>query len=88
MLKPLMKNVVVKLGEVEETTQSGFVLPTSAQERQQFGEVLAVGPDVKDKDGLAVGDQVVVRKHAGSVVEVDEEEYLIIDLKDILAVVA
>ncbi|MGY4105276.1 co-chaperone GroES [Ignavigranum ruoffiae] len=87
MLKPLGKRVIIKVAETEETTASGFVLPASSKEKEQYGEVIAVGPEVEAEDGVKVGDQVYFKSYAGSEIEYQEEKYLIAELKDLLAVI-
>ena len=89
-IKPLFDKVVVKATEKEETTKSGFILPSSAQEKQQTAEVVAVGPggviDGKDVTmQVKVGDIVLYSKYAGSDFKVDGEEFTIIKQSDILA---
>ena len=83
--KPLGARVMVKEVEREQTTESGIVLPDTAQQKPQTAEVVAVGEheDVK----VSVGDVVVVRKYSGTEVEVDGEEHRIVDAEDILGVV-
>ncbi len=91
-LKPLADKVVVKAAEVEETTKSGIILAASAQEKPQFAEVVAVGPGGKI-DGndvemtVKVGDKVIVGKYAGTEVKLNKEEYTIVRISDILAIV-
>jgi len=88
-LRPLGDRVVIKKIEAEETTKSGIVLPGSAKEKPQMAEVIAIGPDVNkdDKIVLNVGDKVIFSKYAGNEVKIDGEEYTILNLNDILAVV-
>ncbi len=91
-IKPLADRVVTKMAEAEETTQSGIILAGSAKEKPQFAEVIAVGPggvvDGKEvKMELKVGDKVIMSKYAGTEVKLDGEEYVIISLKDVLAVI-
>ncbi|RKD29046.1 co-chaperone GroES [Thermohalobacter berrensis] len=90
-IKPLGDRVVIKKIEVEEKTKGGIVLPNSAKEQPQMAEVLAVGPaianDEKRKDEIKVGDKVIFSKYAGTEVKLDGEEYTILKLNDILAVV-
>lgn len=83
--KPLGARVVLKEVEREQTTDSGIVLPDTAQQKPQMAEVVAVGAheDVK----VSVGDVVVVRKYSGTEVELDGEEHQIVDAEDILGVV-
>ena len=89
-LVPLGDRVVLKELKAEETTKSGIVLP--AQEKPQQAEVIAVGPG-KVEDGkevkmeVAVGDQVIYSKYAGTNVKLEDEEYIIVKQDDILAVV-
>ena len=91
-LVPLTDRVVLKQLEAEETTASGIVLPGAAQEKPQEAEVIAVGPG-KVEDGkevkmeVAVGDQVIYSKYAGTEVKLDGEEYIIVRQNDILAIV-
>ena len=91
-LVPLGDRVVLKQMEAEEKTQSGIVLPGQAQEKPQQAEVIAVGPggvvDGKQvKMELAVGDQVIYSKYAGTDVKINEEEYIIVKQNDTLAIV-
>ncbi|WP_019132047.1 co-chaperone GroES [Peptoniphilus obesi] len=90
-LKPLEDKLVIKKIEVEETTQSGIVLPSSAKEEPNIAEIVAIGSgiteDEKKKDQVKVGDRVVFSKYAGTELELDKEKYTIIKFSDILAVV-
>lgn len=91
-IRPLLDRVVLKATEVEETTQSGFILTSASQEKPQFSEVVAVGPGglVDGKEVtmfVSVGDKVITGKYAGTEVKVDGEEYTIVRQHDILAVV-
>lgn len=92
-LRPLGDRVVVKPGEKEEKTKSGIVLPDTAKEKPQEGEVVAVGSG-KYEDGqkipleVKVGDKVIYSKYGGTEVKVDGEEYLILSERDILAIVS
>ena len=90
-LVPLSDRVVLKQCEAEETTKSGIILTSSAQEKPQEAEVIAVGPggmvDGKEvKMEVAVGDQVIYSKYAGTEVKLDGEEYIIVKEEDVLAV--
>ncbi|GIG39036.1 co-chaperone GroES [Cellulomonas phragmiteti] len=93
-IKPLEDRIVVKALEAETTTASGLVIPDSAKEKPQEGEVLAVGPGRIDDKGnrvpldVAVGDKVIYSKYGGTEVKYNGEEYLILSARDILAVVA
>ena len=90
-LKPLGDRVVIKKVEAEEKTKSGIVLPSSAKEQPQMAEVIAIGADIindeKKKDQIKVNDKVIFSQYAGTEVKVDGEEYTILKLNDILAVV-
>ncbi|MDO5040552.1 MAG: co-chaperone GroES [Peptoniphilus sp.] len=90
-LKPLEDKLVIKKIEMEETTKSGIVLPSSAKEESNIAEVVAIGKGIlKDedkKDELKIGDKVVFSKYAGTEIELDKEKYTIIKFEDILAVV-
>lgn len=91
-IKPLADNVVIKVAKAEETTKSGIVLTSAAQEKPQIAEVVAVGPGgmVNGKEvgmSVKVGDKVIAAKYSGTDVKLDGEEYTIIRLDDILAIV-
>ena len=91
-IKPLFDKVVVEATEVQETTKSGFILPTSAQEKQQTAKVVAVGPGgvIDGKEitmQVKVGDVVLYSKYAGSEFKIDGKEFTIIRQSDILAIV-
>ena len=91
-IKPLFDKVVLKATEVEETTQSGFILTSASQEKPQFSEVVAVGPGgmVDGKETamyVKVGDKVITGKYSGTEVKIDGEEYTIVRQNEILAIV-
>lgn len=91
-IKPLADRVVIKMLEAEETTKSGIILTSSAQEKPQVAEIVAVGPggvvDGKEiKMEVKVGDKVLISKYAGTEVKLDGEEYIILRQSDVLAVV-
>ncbi|MBP3638085.1 MAG: co-chaperone GroES [Clostridia bacterium] len=91
-VKPLGDRVVIKNVEAEETTKSGLILTTAAQEKPQMAQVLAVGPGgmVDGKEitmQVEVGQKVIYSKYAGTEVKVDGEEIIIVRQSDILAVV-
>ncbi|HUX70651.1 10 kDa chaperonin [mine drainage metagenome] len=92
-IKPLEDRIVVKTLEAEQTTASGLVIPDSAKEKPQEGEVLAVGPGRVDDNGnripldVAIGDKVIYSKYGGTEVKYSGEEYLILSARDILAIV-
>jgi chaperonin GroES len=90
-LEPLGDRVVVQPASREETTKSGLVIPDTAKEKPQRGSIVAVGAGRKDDDGeriamdVAVGDTVLFAKYAGTEFKYEDEEYLILSEKDILA---
>ena len=91
-VRPLFDEVVVESLETEEKTNSGFILPTASQEKQQMAKVVAVGPGgiVDGKEvvmQVKVGDKVLYSKHSGNEFKVDGKELVIIRQNDILAVV-
>lgn len=91
-IKPLADRVVIKALPLEEKTKSGIIMPDTAKEKPQEGEIVAVGPGKMEKgDRVAldvkVGDRVIYSKYAGTEVKYDGQEYLILKESDILAVV-
>lgn len=87
-IKPLADKVLLKSFEAEETTKSGIILAASAQEKPEMSEVVAVGPGTEEKPmTVAVGNKVIVAKYSGTEVKLDGEQYTIISVSDILAVV-
>jgi chaperonin GroES len=90
-LKPLEDRIVVKPGEGEETTVSGIVIPDTAKEKPQEGEVVAVGPG-RFEDGsrvpldVSIGDKVLYSKYGGTEVKVGGGDYLVLSARDVLAV--
>ena len=91
-LQPLEDRIVVRTGEPEETTVSGLVIPDTAKEKPQQGEVLAVGPGRRSEHSgdlvpmdVAVGDIVVYSKYGGTEIAVDGEDLLILTSRDVLA---
>ena len=90
-LKPLGNRVVLQYQEEEEAkTQSGIILPDSAKEKPQTAVVIAVGPG-KDGDGKEMmvkeGDRVIYSQYSGTEIKLDEEEYIIVDQSDIIAII-
>ena len=91
-LIPLQDRVVLKVMEAEETTRGGIILAPAAKEKPSVAEVIAVGPGgmVDGKEivmTVKVGDKVITDKYAGSNVKVGDEEFVIVRLGDILAIV-
>ncbi|MEI6405108.1 MAG: co-chaperone GroES [Actinomycetes bacterium] len=93
-IKPLEDRILVQSLEAEQTTASGLVIPDSAKEKPQEGKVLAVGPGRFDDDGekripldVKVGDVVIYSKYGGTEVKYNGQEYLLLNARDILAIV-
>ncbi len=92
-LKPLGSRVVIKSLDREEVTKSGIFIPDTAKEKPQEGKVLAVGPGDRDENGkripvdLKEGDKVLFQKYAGTEFKLDGEELLILNEKDVLALI-
>lgn len=87
-LKPLADRVVLKQLEAETKTQSGIILTSSAQEKPQEAEVVAVGPGTSEVSmEVKVGQKVIYAKYAGTNVKMNDEEYIIVKHNDILAIV-
>ena len=91
-IKPLADKVVVKKLQAEETTKSGIILSSGAQQKPQIAEIIAVGPggivDGKEiKMEVQVGQKVIIRDYAGTNVKLDGEEYIIVRQDDIAAIV-
>jgi chaperonin GroES len=94
-LQPLEDRIVVRTAEAEETTVSGLVIPDTAKEKPQQGEVLAVGPGRRSEQtgeiiplDIAVGDTVVYSKYGGTEIILEGDEFLILNARDVLAKVA
>jgi len=92
-IKPLEDRIVVTPIDAEQTTASGLVIPDTAKEKPQEGEVLAIGPGRIDDNGnrvpldVNVGDKVIYSKYGGTEVKYAGAEYLILSARDVLAVV-
>ena len=91
-LEPLEDRIVVRPGEAEETTVSGIVIPDTAKEKPQEGEVVAAGPG-RFEDGkrvpldVKVGDKVIYSKYGGTEITVEGDDYLILSGRDVLAII-
>ncbi len=83
-IKPLGERVLVKMDKVEEKTAGGIFIPQTAQEKTQIAVVEAVGDEVKT---VKVGQKILHDKYAGTSVKMDNEEYLILNIKDVLAII-
>lgn len=93
-IQPLFDNVLIRPVDAEEKTASGIILPDSAKEKPQIGEVMAIGQGVLDdgkivKDSMLVkvGQKVMYKKWGGNEVKVGTEEWMMVEQKDILAIV-
>ncbi len=93
-VKPLGDRVFVKVSASEEKTAGGILLPDTAKEKPQVGEVVAVGPGKRDEKGarqdleVKVGDKVLYSKYAGTDIKLGTDEYVLLSEKDILAIVS
>ena len=93
-IKPLENRLIIKTSEAEQTTASGLVIPDTAKEKPQEGEVVAVGPGRIDDNGnrvpidVAVGDKIIFSKYGGTEVKHAGQDYLILSARDILAVIS
>ena len=94
-LKPLDDRIVVRPNEAETQTASGLVIPDTAKEKPQQGEVLAVGPGKRAENtgelipvDISVGDIVLYSKYGGTEITVDGEDLLVLNGRDVLAIVA
>lgn len=93
-LKPLFNNILIKPLQAEEKTPGGIILPDSAKEKPQIGEIMAVGEgDVTPKGDqikivVKVGQKVMYKKWGGTEVKVNGEDWMLIEQKDILAIVS
>jgi chaperonin GroES len=92
-LKPLHDRVVVRRAEEEQVTSGGIIIPGTASEKPSRGEVIAVGNGVRDNNGelqaldVTVGNIVLFNKHAGTEVNVDNEDFVIMHEEEIVAVI-
>jgi len=90
-LQPLDDRIVVRQNEAEEKTASGLVIPDTAKEKPQQGEVLAVGPGRRSDTGelipldISVGDTIVYSKYGGTEIVIDGQDLLILTSRDVLA---
>ncbi len=92
-IKPLFDNVLIKPVASEDTLPSGIILPDSAKEKPQIGEIMAIGTGAIDEKGnvskmiVSVGQKVMYKKWGGNEVKVRGEEWMLVEQKDILAIV-
>jgi chaperonin GroES len=93
-LTPLGNNVIVKPASAEQVTKGGLIIPDTAKEKPQEGEVIAVGPGKRNKAGdvlpmeVSVGDKVIYAKYGGSEIKIGDEKYVLMSESDILAIMA
>ncbi len=93
MIKPLSDRVLIKMIEAEETTKSGIILASNAQEKPQIAEVIEIGPGGLDSEGNKIemqvkkGDKIITSKYSGTEVKYEGTEYIIVKQSDILAIV-
>jgi chaperonin GroES len=91
--RPLHDRVLVRRVKEEEKTRGGIIIPETAQEKPQEGEIIAVGPGARDEDGeyikpdVQVGDRILFGKWSGTEVKIDGEELLIMKESDIMGVI-
>lgn len=86
LIQPLGSRVLIRVLEEESVTASGLVIPDTAKEKGQRGEVTAVGDD-EEMIKVAVGDRVLFAKYAGTELHLDGEDYLVLEATDLLAVI-
>jgi len=90
--RPLQDRILIKRIEEKETVKGGIIIPDSAKEKPQEGEVVAVGGGKKDKDGKVVpldvkaGDRILFGKYSGTDIKIDNEEYLILKEEEVLGI--
>ena len=93
-IKPLHDRVIVKRKVAETTTMSGIIIPDSAKEKPQEGEVIAAGPGIRKEDGsyapldVVAGDKILFGKYAGTEIKLDGEEYIMMKEDDILGIIS
>ena len=91
-IQPLHDRILVKRVEEQETKKGGIIIPDTAKEKPQEGEVIAVGPGKRDDHGklmpldVKAGDKILFGKYSGSEVKIDGDEYLILREEDVLAI--
>ena len=90
--RPLQDRILIKRIEEKETVKGGIIIPDSAKEKPQEGEVVAIGGGKKDKDGKVVpldvkaGDRILFGKYSGTDIKIDNEEYLILKEEEVLGI--
>jgi chaperonin GroES len=93
-LAPLGNNVIVKPASAEQVSKAGLIIPDTAKEKPQEGEIIAVGPGKRNKAGdlmpmeVKAGDRIIFSKYGGSEIKVGDEKYILMSENDILAVMS
>lgn len=92
-VRPLGERVLVKVSQSEEKTAGGILLPDTVKEKPQVGEIVAVGPGRRNDDGsyqsleVTINNKVLYSKYAGTDIKLENEEYVLLSEKDILAII-
>nr|ASQ40422.1 Co-chaperone GroES [Cyanoptyche gloeocystis] len=92
-LKPLGERVLVKMDKTEEKTTGGILLPDNAKKKPQIGEIIAIGNNKKNSEdsvtsiSLQIGNKVLYSKYAGTNIKINNDEYILLNEKDILAII-
>ena len=90
-LKPLNDRIVIKPLQQEQVLSSGIVIPDSAKEKPQQGEVIAIGPGKRDDDGkrvpldIEMGDRILYKKYTGQEIQIDNEDLIVLEEREVLA---
>lgn len=90
-LEPLNDRIVIKPLHQEQVLSSGIVIPDSAREKPQQGEVVAVGPGKREEDGtripldIAMGDRILYKKYTGQEIQIDDEDLIVLEEREVLA---
>ena len=88
-IKPLGQRILVEIHEAETKTISGIIIPDTAKEKQQKANVTAVSKELSDdeKNEIKVGDTILFSKYSGTSINIDEKEYLMLDIDNVLAII-
>ncbi|OQX71025.1 MAG: co-chaperone GroES [Candidatus Cloacimonas sp. 4484_275] len=86
-LKPLDDRVVIEPKDLEEKNVGGIIIPDTAKEKPQIGEIIAVGTDEDLQEMVKVGQRILYAKYGGTEVEIEDKKYLIVSRSDILAII-
>lgn len=85
--KPLGERVLVERNDEESKTSSGIIIPDNAKEKPLTGKVVAISNEVESAKTLKVGDTIVFGKYAGNEIKLDKNEYIVLEIKDVLGVI-